>query len=75
MPNGKPGDHPYTDIVIHGARVYSEKADALVREIHEMGGRDEIADLLWQEFNVFENPDVTRLERVLTKIRSRLTSK
>ena len=59
MSNGKPGDHPHTDIVIHGARVYS----------------DEIADLLWQEFNVFENPDVVRLERVLTKIRSRLTSK
>jgi hypothetical protein len=22
MPNGKPGDHPYTDIVIHGRDVY-----------------------------------------------------
>ncbi len=30
MPNGKPGDHPLTDIIIHGLPVYSRKADALV---------------------------------------------
>lgn len=37
MPNGKPGDHPLTDIIIYGRRVYSERADALVREIVELG--------------------------------------
>src|SRR5688500_13084656 len=48
MPNGKVGDHPFTDIVIHGRRVYSERADALVREIDELGGRERIADVLWR---------------------------
>lgn len=38
MPNGKPGDHPLTDILVHGRRVYSEAADALVREIASLGG-------------------------------------
>ncbi|REK09473.1 MAG: hypothetical protein DWQ37_18760 [Planctomycetota bacterium] len=33
MPTGKPGDHPYTDIVVHGAEVYGSEIDDLVREI------------------------------------------
>ena len=72
MPNGKPGDHPFTDIVIHGIRVYSSRADSLVREIDQLGGRDQVADLLWQEFNEHGNPDIPRLERILTEIRDRL---
>ena len=71
MPNGKVGDHPLTDIVHHGRSVYSECADSLVREIVELGGRDEISDLLIREFNVFGKPDVPKLERVLTEIRDR----
>lgn len=33
MPNGKPGDHPLTDICVHKLRTFSEKADNLVCEI------------------------------------------
>ncbi|HEX8691961.1 MAG TPA: hypothetical protein VF746_06060 [Longimicrobium sp.] len=72
MPNGKPGDHPLTDIVVHGWRVYSERADALVREIDALGGGDELAPLLLTEYNQFDNPDVRRLERVLGEMRDRL---
>lgn len=72
MPNGKIGDHPLTDIVIHGRRVYSELADSLVRKIVEFGGRHEIADMLLFEYNVFRNPDISRLERILTEIHERL---
>jgi hypothetical protein len=72
MPNGKIGDHPLTDITIHGRRVYSEQADALVQEIVDLGGRDEISDMLFRDFHDFGNPDVPKLERVLTKIRDRL---
>ena len=72
MPNGKPGDHPLTDIVVHGLRVYSEVADSLVRQIVELGGRDEIENMLFLEYNVWERPDVPRLERVLTEIHERL---
>lgn len=33
MPNGKPGDHPLTDILVYGRDVYSARVAALVREI------------------------------------------
>jgi hypothetical protein len=71
MPNGKPGDHPITDILVHHRHVYSETADALVREIASLGGKDEIADMLLSEYNEYSKPDVTKLERVLTEIRDR----
>jgi hypothetical protein len=72
MPNGKPGDHPLTDIVVHGRRVYSERADALVREIVALGGQERIGDLLIAEYNEYDRPNVSQLERVLAEIRDRL---
>jgi hypothetical protein len=71
MPNGKPGDHTITDIVVHKFRVHSETADTLVREIVALGGEDEIADMLVFEYNQHRKPDVPKLERVLTEIRDR----
>jgi nitrate reductase assembly molybdenum cofactor insertion protein NarJ len=51
MPGGKPGDHPYTDIVIHGwsDEVGQEMSD-LVRALAQTSGfapfRDEVSDVL-----------------------------
>jgi hypothetical protein len=75
MPNGKVGDHPYTDIVIHGREVYSANADALVREIADLADertRRELQNRLFVEFNEFRNPDVAKLERILMELRDRL---
>lgn len=75
MPNGKVGDHPYTDIVIHRRDVYSSTADALVREIAGLADdrtRRELQDRLFTEFNELQNPDVARLERMLVELRDRL---
>jgi hypothetical protein len=75
MPNGKIGDHPYTDIMIHDREIYSSQARALVREIASLGDdqiRRELADMLMRDFNEFANPDVSKLERVLISIRDRL---
>jgi hypothetical protein len=75
MPNGKPGDHPYTDIVVHGLRVYSATADALVREIATLadeGTRRQLSAMLFQRYNEHERPDVRALERELTQLRDRL---
>ncbi|HXH96854.1 MAG TPA: hypothetical protein VNH40_06540 [Gaiellaceae bacterium] len=33
MPNGKPGDDWYTDIVVHGLPTFSAEADRLVSQI------------------------------------------
>jgi len=75
MPNGKSGDHPYTDIVVHGRRVYSPTADALVREIALLADertRRELADTLFERYNEYAQPDVSQLERELTQLRDRL---
>jgi hypothetical protein len=32
MPNGKPGDHPLTDILVHKLKVYGREADDLIRK-------------------------------------------
>jgi hypothetical protein len=72
MPNGKAGDHPLTDILIHGRRVYSERADDLVRKIVDLGGRDRIENVLLLEFNELHHPDVPKLERVLSDIHAEL---
>ena len=42
MPNGKPGDHPLTDIIIHGATVYGVKTDGLIRKISMLCSWDEL---------------------------------
>lgn len=75
MPNGKPGDHPYTDIVVHGLRVYSESVDRLVREVDELSderGRRELSEILLSEYS--SQADITKLERVLTQRRDELRS-
>lgn len=75
MPNGKPGDHPFTDIVVHGRDVYSPKAAGLVREIARLAGDKErraLADLLYSDFNEYFDPDVEKLEGLLTEMRDRL---
>ncbi len=71
MPNEKIGDHPFAHIVIHGRRVYSPRADALVREIARHGGRALIENMLLFEYNDLANPDIAKLEAVLTGIRDR----
>lgn len=77
MPNGKIGDHPYTDITVHHRRVYSEKADALIREIAARAddrNRRALADRLFAEFNQYDNPDVGKLERILKEMRDRIVT-
>jgi hypothetical protein len=46
MPNGKPGDHPYTDVVLHGMTVFGPVIDGLIRRVAETGGADEEVWLL-----------------------------
>jgi hypothetical protein len=75
MANGKPGDHPFTDIVIHGRDAYSPRAANLVREIARLSddkGRRKLADLLFHEYNEFYHPDVKKLEAFLTEMRDKV---
>ena len=76
MANGKPGDHPFTDIVVHGRDVYSPRIAGLVREIAGLAdeqSRKALADLLYFQFNEISDPDLGALERALMEMRDALT--
>lgn len=45
--NGKPGDHPLTDILVHKHQVYGSEADELIRKISALCSRREL-DEWWQ---------------------------
>lgn len=45
MTSGGPQDHPITDILNYGIRVYSAKADALVAELARLMSTDRLYEL------------------------------
>jgi hypothetical protein len=45
VPNGRPGDHPYTDIIVHGREVFSAEVTRLAKEIDGLGD-DRASELL-----------------------------
>jgi hypothetical protein len=72
MPNGKPGDHPFTDIIYYRRPVYSPDIDDLVRELAKLSdtrGQQELADMLFREYNEFAKPDLTKLQQILASMR------
>ena len=44
MPNGKPGDHPITDIMIHGLSVYGEPLDSDLRSLGALMSYQRLCD-------------------------------
>ena len=80
MPNGKPGDHPLTDLLVHGMPVFNQHVDTLIREIAELGGRDALsryADEILRADHRFgpgevASGDLSSLERRLTEARDAL---
>jgi hypothetical protein len=36
MPNGRPGDHPLSDVLIHQHRVFGDEIDDLIHEIAQL---------------------------------------
>ena len=61
MPNGKPGDHPINDICDYGLPVFSPKADALIREIHQFLPRYR----MWDLFDWLNPPPLKEFARQL----------
>jgi hypothetical protein len=77
MPNGKPGDHPLTDIVVHGMEVFGASCDDLIREIVRIGGQAELDarfDLfrLDPRFGRADSGDIATLEDGLRRLRDEL---
>jgi hypothetical protein len=68
MANGKHGDRPLTDLLVHGLRVYSDHVERLVLDIDYLGGRD------WLEREMpldWRDPDAAFVEQ-LRAVRARL---
>jgi hypothetical protein len=51
MASEKPGDHPLTDILVHGREVYGLEADDLIRGISEFSSRYELYEWWNREIN------------------------
>jgi hypothetical protein len=71
MPNGKPGDHAYTDVVIHHMTVFGSLIDGLIQSIAESGGADEeVWSLLYENDPRWKNAksDYTAVETMLRQI-------
>jgi hypothetical protein len=66
MANGKPHDHPLTDILVHNLDVYGGEADELLRRISELCSPRELEDWWEREIGWSAQPD-----EVLRRARSR----
>jgi hypothetical protein len=68
MPNGKPGDHPITDILIHKRMAFSADIDSLIVKIIGLGGEKELE----RSFNLLAPPALPEFERALKEMHERL---
>jgi hypothetical protein len=67
MPNGRPGDHPLTDLLKHGREVYGPEADACIRAIAALSEGHELDDWWSREIAPEEDPAA-----ILRKAKARL---
>ena len=49
MPNGKPGDHPITDMLVHRKHPFPRDMEAMIREIYAIDPRI-LDELQWEPF-------------------------
>jgi hypothetical protein len=75
VPNGRPGDNPYDDIIHHGGSEYGEPVDGLVRELSKMPGfanvSGEVASILWEHSPMHRQKEKPKLvAAVLEKLQS-----
>jgi hypothetical protein len=70
MPNGKPGDHPLSDILSHGLPTYGPEIDGLIREIDALEGPNgtALADAELQEILFRAETDSALLERLRARL-------
>jgi alpha-amylase/alpha-mannosidase (GH57 family) len=76
MPNGKPGDHPLTDIFVHKSEVYGREADDLIRRIGELCSSRELDEWWEREIGWSDDRDFAlrkakaRYEELLNRARN-----
>ena len=62
MPNGKPGDHPYTDFFTHKFHVFPEDMAAMLNAIHSVSPRlvEPLGDADMWDWEAGKNLDIGR---------------
>jgi hypothetical protein len=58
MPNGKAGDHPLTDILVHKLEVYGRECDELILKIAALCSRRELHEWWEREIGWENNRDL-----------------
>ena len=73
MPNGKPGDHPITDICVHRVAYFRDDVDELIRQIVARGGEGRIYKYVVKHDPFFGKPaDLDEMQRYLTTVLAEL---
>lgn len=62
MPNGKPGDHPLTDILVHNLDVYGKEASELIRQIARLSSLKELDEWWSREIGWSPEPNSITLK-------------
>jgi hypothetical protein len=63
MPNGKPGDHPITDLMIHHLSVYGEPLDTELKQLGELMSYHRLCD--WFEQGQYWTTPKEKLEPIV----------
>jgi hypothetical protein len=77
MPAGGKGDEPYLDIVVYKTRVFSEKADDLVRDLDVLMDSQESLEFRSElmKLKVSKDLDIDKLESQLEKRKNELLTR
>jgi hypothetical protein len=73
--NGKQGDDPATDILLHGRAVFSPETDALVRELGKLMELRRVQELLRSHAKLAPEALGNALRAELTRLRAEAKSR
>jgi hypothetical protein len=73
MPNGRPGDNPITDIIVHDLPTFDREIDQLVKEIAEVAQVRAFRRVERLMFDAQQAPELRpKLKRKLERLRNKL---
>lgn len=75
MPNGRPGDHPLTDLLAHGLHPFPPDVEDILLRLVQIDGRhllNDLSDAMWLDLESNRNvePHRKQLQELLIQHRS-----
>ena len=67
MPNGKPGDNPITDLLVHGRHPFPPDIEAMILEIVKLDSSKTFDGFGWKPFDWEEGKDLDEARELLGK--------